>query len=809
MSNLSQFFSGTASVPVHGLAYVGGANGPGIQTSGAQVFAKTGTQTMGAATSTVSKVQGGASPGYALPFAGMSSGYGGGETIGTNVVYNNGIWLRTSATGIYRSTDAVSWTPIIYINDTSATYTIATKVIVINNAFVFVAKSPSLALARIYYSTDGITWAYTYVETGAIVTLFFSASVANGTAFIVISGTSGSQQPIIITSTDGVTWKPNSTATTFTTNIRYNEVVFGGGRYLISSPDAASMMGSTDGITWVTQSGPLNVYILRYLNSLWVSGGTSGAISTSANGTSWTTQTSNLGTADVTKLEYAFGVYVAATSTGTIASSPTGVTWTARTSNVGGQVFTGLIVFNSLFVGLTAASAASVVTTSPDGITWTARSLQFTSNNTQITSVGQNTVLATDGTTLVALTGQSAQYNDQVSSSTNGTTWAQLLSTGATVPSNNETGIFLVNGKLFHLPATGGIQTADPANHAWKMTLNLPATTFTGGVAFGNSVYVAAGSGGVIYSSADGITWTVRTSGTATGFSAMVYAGGLFVGIGNNMCRTSTDGITWTTRAAAFPGQPLLVYANNTWVAYSTSAGTQFYVSSDAITWTLSNTTLPYTYFYMKVLNDIVFFLRNTVNTAYFTTFDGNKIQTVGPGTAAVSTQDCVESNGIYYVSTSDGSIVSASGKSAALGIAGSAGWSTQAITSLSSGGTALPAIPGIYYVAQSTLISSFAKGPNNELFGCTSQSLTTASEGGSFYYTGTSMPIYNTAVSSNNVRNVVGTNYAYIPTSQGYVFLDRSTLTSGMIAVSDGATRAGVSPQLGTASTIYYKRIA
>ena len=75
------------------------------------------------------------------------------------------------------------------------------------------------------------------------------------------------------------------------------------------------------------------------------------------------------------------------------------------------------------------------------------------------------------------------------------------------------------------------------------------ATPNLNAVAFGNSVYVAVGEGGTIYSSSDASIWNERKSNIATNINDVNFVSGRFVAVGvGGFIATSTDAITWTTR---------------------------------------------------------------------------------------------------------------------------------------------------------------------------------------------------------------------------------------------------------------------
>lgn len=123
---------------------------------------------------------------------------------------------------------------------------------------------------------------------------------------------------------------------------------------------------------------------------------------------------------------------------------------------------------------------------------------------------------------------------------------------------------------------------------SWTQTTRFSGSNVIAQVAFGNSVYVAVGAGGVIYSSTDLVTWTSRTSGVATALNSVCWdtTNSLFVVVGaSNVILTSPDGTTWTSRTSGVTstlatvvssGGRIVAVGSSGWITYST----------DCVTWT-------------------------------------------------------------------------------------------------------------------------------------------------------------------------------------------------------------------------------
>jgi len=230
---------------------------------------------------------------------------------------------------------------------------------------------------------------------------------------------------------------------------------------------------------------------IRFGGSLFVAApGVGTAAWTSPDGTTWTSRTFP---ASGAYMRYAYGASLhlcSVSGSTTAASSPDGVTWTARTL---GAAYNDIAFGGSVFVGVAGTTVAG---SSPDGIAWTARTLPTSQ------------------------------------------TWLQVLHNGS---------VFLAIG--------------------------------------GNSNNFAT--------SADGLTWTARTgpAGVAALPSKLFVAGSTFVLAFGGLLYSSTDGITWTL-AGSLPELPSsLGRINNVWIAVLASSGV--YTSTDLATWVHRDAEIP------------------------------------------------------------------------------------------------------------------------------------------------------------------------------------------------------------------------
>jgi len=156
----------------------------------------------------------------------------------------------------------------------------------------------------------------------------------------------------------------------------------------------------------------------------------------------------------------------------------------------------------------------------------------------------------------------------------------------------------LVNGTTYSFSVNGRTNggPGGPGTAPLPATPRIAGSTWTAGtptgitalrsVAFG-TVYVAAGDGGAMYSSADGATWSAinYTSNTKPINGASYFGSYKLVGDGG-VVLTSSDAITWTAQTSGTT-QPLYAIAsNNVNLNVAVGANGTIIASADGITWT-------------------------------------------------------------------------------------------------------------------------------------------------------------------------------------------------------------------------------
>lgn len=430
-----------------------------------------------------------------------------------------------------------------------------------------ITGNPSVNSGTVIVSTDGLSFRRVNIPG---LTQNLNEVTSNGTNQYVAVGAGG----VIYTSPDAETWTAQTSGTTQALNgADYGSI--GGTPYYYTAGDGnQSVRRSTDGVTW----NALTVDNVSYAdiaigNGQIVLCRNGGDGYSSLDGTTFTTNPS-LGNVAGAVYSAALGLWIAVGPTGRIvtATDPSG-TWTSRTSGTT-QNLNEVQLFGSTIV---AVGAAQTVLTSTDAVTWTARTANVNStlsgiatNGTRLLICGSSGAIATsdDGATFTSRTGNSAQLNGAafgngtyvvVGDAANGsgliatvdpTTFAYTRRvSGTTQPIVD---VVFLNGMFFALSVgTQGILTsADGITWTPRSTSN---SAFFG-AAYSGAIYVVAANAGNINTSPNGTTWTLNAS-IISGFTGnwldCSYSNGIFVIVGSQgRIATSANGTTWTSRTS-------------------------------------------------------------------------------------------------------------------------------------------------------------------------------------------------------------------------------------------------------------------
>jgi photosystem II stability/assembly factor-like uncharacterized protein len=243
------------------------------------------------------------------------------------------------------------------------------------------------------------------------------------------------------------------------------DVIYENGRFVAVGADQTVLV-SEDGASWTRRSlGPVDLAAVAYGNNRYLAAGADGTRLVSSNGVNWSPLAGPLAE-PVRSLAYGKGLFVAVSVNGGLLTSPDGVNWTARATETAADLNAVTYGGGSFY-----AVGGGSVLRSEDGRTW---SVALFSALDDLRGV---TVRATDGRIVVVGANSTVWHSDD------GSTWT-----------------------------LGDVIEAD---------LNT--------VASGAGVFLAAGANGALYRSTNGQSWAAVSSGTAAGLNAIAFTENVFV----------------------------------------------------------------------------------------------------------------------------------------------------------------------------------------------------------------------------------------------------------------------------------------
>lgn len=171
-------------------------------------------------------------------------------------------------------------------------------------------------------STDGITWSVTRPSTG-----MYWRSLAYGNGIYVAVGLN---EGWIMTSSDGKTWTKKQVG-----SMTWRGVAYGNGRFIIINYDGY-FSTSTDGVTWKSQSRIPNISrgydVITFGNGKFVvAEGYRGNTQTTTDGETWTTPNTSSGNNSWQSIAASDGKFILVGSSGYVTTSVDGITWSKPT----------------------------------------------------------------------------------------------------------------------------------------------------------------------------------------------------------------------------------------------------------------------------------------------------------------------------------------------------------------------------------------------------------------------------------------------------------------------------------------------
>ena len=256
------------------------------------------------------------------------------------IAYGNGTFIAVGNGGTtLASPDGINW-----VTSTSGTINDLRRVAFGNGIFVAVGSGGSILT-----SSDTINWTMRVSGTGAPL-----RAVTFGNGLFIVVGDGGT----ILTSPDSVNWTPQTSGVT--DGLR--GVAFGNGVFAVVG---ATMLVSSDGITWAVGEKLWDIYDVAFGNGTFVAVGggpilTTGpptyqeTFATSPNGQNWTIKReSGFPLISLTLLGVAFGNgrFVAVGEQSRIRTSSDGLNWTAQNSGSNSPLL-GIAYGNRSFVSV-------------------------------------------------------------------------------------------------------------------------------------------------------------------------------------------------------------------------------------------------------------------------------------------------------------------------------------------------------------------------------------------------------------------------------------------------------------------------
>ncbi len=473
------------------------------------------------------------------------------------VAWGDGQFVAVGDSGkLATSPDGVNWT-----NRAAGTSEHFSAIAWSGSQFVVVGSR-----GGIFTSSNAMDW--TSRKSG--VSRPLSGVVWSGSQFVAFGGESIPAIGIALTSADGITWVSREPAR--------KGALFGAVRHgtqVVVAGVEGTIQTSSDGVVWTERAlgsrSPLRAIAAN--STRFVAVGDAGAILTSDDGTSWTSRNSDT-TSNLLGATWSGSGFFAVGTGGTILKSADGINWSKINagSESAGDVLLGITASAGRFiaVGVYPGLAKGVILTSADGTTWSRRLVEA-GGLQAVTWDGQRFVTVGRGGAILV--------------STDGQTWANH-------PLVAEMYGIAAGPDGYVVVGTGLITSPDGANWTSRYSGDFIMHSLRSVVWTGQQ-FVAVGDSGLITSSADGVDWISRPSGTDVALLGVASSNGRLVAVGASGAILAAEPTTTLPVIATQPQSQVVNAGANVGLAVATDlpATTRYQWLKDGET--LSGATNP------------------------------------------------------------------------------------------------------------------------------------------------------------------------------------------------------------------------